>query len=186
MATPQPPHPPQHLLTDPLYLLSLSSETSLLLASLASGPPHLAVGPLSSLLLTLNVRLSDLSNDLTLNSTLEKEKATQIMDELLGPFLQVVIDETAQGPQTLQALQSLTNIVTKFPPESSSVQKILTQALQCRYEQTDEVNNKLAAKPLNSLSSILISHTLATLVAHCSCREKTRPSKWHYPRSSSP
>ncbi|GMI16873.1 hypothetical protein TrLO_g1702 [Triparma laevis f. longispina] len=162
MATPQPPHPPQHLLTDPLYLLSLSSEMSLLLASLTSGPPHLAVGPLSSLLLTLNVRLSDLSNDLTLNSTLEKEKATQIMDELLEPFLQVVIDETAQGPQTLQALQSLTNIVTKFPPESSSVQKILTQALQCRYEQTDERKDETIEMALSTffISLILTTSTL--------------------------
>ncbi|GMI15145.1 hypothetical protein TrVE_jg7153 [Triparma verrucosa] len=148
---------------DPRYLLSLTSETSLLLASLASGPPHLSVGPLSSLLLTLKSRLADLSSSDSYNSHDSPNGSSapsKLMDEFLEPFLQVVVDETAQGPQTLQALESLTNLITQFPPlQSSSVQKILTQALQCKYEQTDEWTDETIEMALSSLFLSLVKAT---------------------------
>ena len=145
-------------------------EARLVLTSLRGGPPVVARGELAQDLMELRDRLQTSDGHINLEEELlqggkqqEKTEDTDaeikppqedaiVMDEYSQPFLQVVMDPRAAGPQTLVALHAVDRLLAQGSlaalleahqqPPQPLWEGIAQGVLSCKFEQTDAAQDE--------------------------------------------
>lgn len=159
----------------------ISEEARILLTSLRNGPPFIANGPLAQNLMNLRTaipRHMSISN----TSSTSSNTANHSVESYALPFLNVILDPRAAGPQTLVALRCVYRMLSRQSLLLSHSNKnnnnnnnginsditfhngtyiditcILRNILDCRFEQTDQGNDEAVEMAIADVLSLIVS-----------------------------
>ena len=145
-------------------------EARVLLTSLRGGPPSVARGDLAQDLVELRHALMTTNDDSKHNSSASEDgegyadKFHQGSDIVVRPFLQVVMDPRAAGPQTLVALRSMLRLleVGAFDCFDVPLQGVMQGVLACKFEQTDADADEAVEMAIADVLSFLVQKSSAS------------------------